>query len=91
MGYNRKDLEKSLSEIYGLGGGCPEPHFSENWPLPLTVLGGLLPVLVRFQTDCTAPLPPLLGALLGGWKYRPPPYLWGEKFKKKNMFRRRLV
>ena len=53
-----KALEKGFSEMYGLGGGL-DPYFFKNWPLPLT--GWVfLPVLVRFQTDCTAPLSPLL-------------------------------
>ena len=63
MGYIRKALEKGFSEMYGLGLRGAEPCFSENWLLPLTDWVFFLPVLVRFQTDCTAPLSPLPGAL----------------------------
>ena len=57
-GYIPKALENGFSDMYWLGGG-PEPYFFEKWPLPLT--GWVfLSVLVRFQTNCTAPLPPLL-------------------------------
>ena len=59
MGYIRKALEKGFSEMYGLGGGSGTIFFRK---LAVTVdrLGFFLPVLVRFQTDCTAPLPLLL-------------------------------
>ena len=58
MGYIRKALEKGFSEMYGLWGGSGTIFFQK---LAVTVdrLGFFLPVLVRFQTDCTAPLPPL--------------------------------
>ena len=53
-------------------------------------LGFSLPVLVRSQTDCTAPLPPLLGTLLGrGVEVTPPPLFWGWEIQK-IMFRRRM-
>ena len=55
--------------MYGFGGG--DPYF--------------LPFLVRFQTHCTAPLPPLPGTLWG----KPPPSNLGWEIQK-IMFRRRL-
>ena len=56
---------KRFSDTHGLGrGGGSRIYFFENWPLPLTVRG-FLPVLVRFQTHCTAPLPPFAGCTLG--------------------------
>ena len=59
MGYIWKALEEGVSEMYGPG-GLPEPYVSENRSLPLT--GWVfLPFLVRFHTNCTAPLPPLAG------------------------------
>ena len=60
MGYIRKALEKGFSEMYGLRGGSGTIFFRK---LAVTVdrLGFFfLLLLVRFQTDCTAPLPPLL-------------------------------
>ena len=39
---------KGFSEMYGLG-GCPEPYFFENWPLPLTVW-----VFFAFSGECHA-------------------------------------
>ena len=66
--------------MYGLGGGR-EPYFFETWLLPLTVWG-FLPVLVRFQIVCTAPLPSLPGALWGGGGViGSPPHFGGGNLK----------
>ena len=65
--------------MYRLGwGGCPGPYVSENCCYRnVDILGFFLPVLVRFQTDGTAPLPPVPGAFWGGGgvEVLPPPFL----------------
>ena len=58
MGYDRKALEKGFSEMYGLGG--VQNHIFSKIGRYRWQVGFFLPVLVWFQTDCTAPLPPLL-------------------------------
>ena len=60
MGYIRKALEKGFSEMYGLGGGGSGTIFCRKLAVTVDRLGFFLPVLIRFQTDCTALLPPLL-------------------------------
>ena len=59
MGYIRKALEKGFSDMYWLGGGSGTIFF-RNLAITVDRLGFFLSVLVPFQTDCTAPLPPLL-------------------------------
>ena len=56
MGYIQKALEEGFSEMYGLGGGGGNIFFRK---LAVTIdgLGFFLPILVRFQTHCTAPRP----------------------------------
>ena len=57
MGYIWKALEKGFSEMYWLGGF--RTIFFRKLAVTVDRLG-FFSVLVRFQTDCTAPLPPLL-------------------------------
>ena len=76
MGYIWKSLEKCFLEMYGVGGGGSGTIFFRKLAITGVSLGFLLPVLVRFQTHCTSPQPPLPGALLGGGDFR------GGKFKK---------
>ena len=59
VGDIRKALEKGFSEMHGLGGGSGTIFFPKIGHYRCQV-GFFLSVLVRFQTDCTAPLPPLL-------------------------------
>ena len=59
MAYIQKALKKGFSEMYGLG-GVSGTIFFQKLAVPVDRLGFFLPVLVRFQTDYTAPLPPLL-------------------------------
>ena len=70
--------------MYRLGWGGPGPYVSENCCYRnVDILGFFLPVLVRFQTDSTAPLPPVPGAFWGGGvEVPPPPFLGAGKFKK---------
>ena len=60
MGYIRKALEKGFWDMYGLGGGSGTIFFFQKLAVTVDRLGFFLPILVRFQTDCTAPLSPLL-------------------------------
>ena len=65
---------EAFSEMSGLsGGGGPGTIFLRKLAVTIDSLAFFPPVLVRLQTDCTAPLPPLLGALLRGGKRSPPP------------------
>ena len=86
MGYIWKALEEGFSEMYGLG-GVPEPD-SKTWPLPLIGWLFFLPVLFRFQTNCTATLPPLAGVLFFWGGGRGTPLVWGWVVQKILFWRR---
>ena len=57
VGYIRKALEKGFWRCMGLGGGGPEPYFSENWPLPLTVWGFFCLFWSSFRHTAPHPYP----------------------------------